>query len=127
MADAEWLNPSAVYSDNHHLEFEWSLLFQNLPLIAAHGSELPNTGDFVARDHHGLPVLLVRQADGSVKAFLNVCRHRASRASPADASAASHASSTPGRTASTVGWLPCRTTTGSRTSTVSSTGWWSCP
>ncbi|MEA3216517.1 MAG: hypothetical protein QOJ19_2673 [Acidimicrobiia bacterium] len=79
MADAEWLNPSAVYSDTHHLELEWRLLFQNLPLIAAHGSELPNTGDFVARDHHGLPLLLVRQADGSVKAFLNVCRHRASR------------------------------------------------
>jgi phenylpropionate dioxygenase-like ring-hydroxylating dioxygenase large terminal subunit len=79
MADAEWLNPSSVYGDPHHLELERGLLFDGLPLVVAHGTELPASGDFVTRDVLGVPLLLVRQVNGSVKAFLNVCRHRASR------------------------------------------------
>ncbi|GAB2857905.1 aromatic ring-hydroxylating dioxygenase subunit alpha [Actinocorallia aurea] len=49
------------------------------PHIVAHTDELPNPGDFITTDLIGTPLLVVRQNDGSVKAFSNVCRHRGAR------------------------------------------------
>lgn len=49
------------------------------PQIAAHASELPGAGHFLTRRIAGLPVLLTRDDDGAVHAFLNVCRHRGAR------------------------------------------------
>ena len=36
-------------------------------------------GDYLTHDYSGMPLLLVRQLDGSLRAFLNVCRHRGAR------------------------------------------------
>lgn len=79
MAGAEMLNPVGEYHDPAFLAREQDALFRRLPLLVGHGSELAEPGDFVADDVSGVPVLVVRQADGSVKAFLNVCRHRGSK------------------------------------------------
>ncbi len=54
-------------------------LFRRFPQAVASSSELPGPGSWVARDRYGIPLLLVRQEDGSVHAFLNVCRHRGAR------------------------------------------------
>jgi phenylpropionate dioxygenase-like ring-hydroxylating dioxygenase large terminal subunit len=51
-------------------------LFRTLPLLVAHASELPEPGSFIVRDVLGTSVLVVRQEDDSVAAFLNMCRHR---------------------------------------------------
>ena len=40
---------------------------------------LPNPGDSLTHDWTGVPILIVRQADRSLRAFLNVCRHRGAR------------------------------------------------
>ncbi len=53
-------------------------LFRPLPLIAAHASELA-PGQVMANDDYELPLLLTRDADGTFRAFLNVCRHRGMR------------------------------------------------
>jgi phenylpropionate dioxygenase-like ring-hydroxylating dioxygenase large terminal subunit len=45
----------------------------------AHASSLAAPGDFVTHDHLGVPLLLVRNDDGELHAFLNVCRHRGTR------------------------------------------------
>ncbi len=45
----------------------------------AHHSEIPNPGDFVARDIAGESLLVVRGDDGDLRTFFNVCRHRGSR------------------------------------------------
>lgn len=50
-----------------------------LPQIAAHGSELPDAGSFVTLELAGAPLLLVRDKDGTARAFYNVCRHRGAR------------------------------------------------
>jgi phenylpropionate dioxygenase-like ring-hydroxylating dioxygenase large terminal subunit len=42
----------------------------------AHAAELPNRGDFVTRELLGESVIVVRQDDDAVQAYLNVCRHR---------------------------------------------------
>lgn len=44
--------------------------------MAARDEEFPDPGDTVVYDNLGKSVLLVRQADGGVKAFWNVCLHR---------------------------------------------------
>ena len=36
----------------------------------------PKPGDYVTEDVAGMPVLMTRGADGEVKAFANICRHR---------------------------------------------------
>jgi phenylpropionate dioxygenase-like ring-hydroxylating dioxygenase large terminal subunit len=51
-------------------------IFGRVPSIVAHSSELPEPGDFIT---HQLPrnkVIVARQKDGGVKAFVNLCRHR---------------------------------------------------
>ncbi len=44
--------------------------------MAARDEEFPEPGDLVVYDNLGRSVILVRQADRSVKAFWNVCLHR---------------------------------------------------
>jgi len=53
-------------------------LFRPLPLIVGHASELA-AGQVLAHDDVELPLLLTRDADGTFRAFLNVCRHRGMR------------------------------------------------
>ena len=40
---------------------------------------LPRPGDWMTHDYAGVPILLARRDDGSLAAFLNVCRHRGAR------------------------------------------------
>lgn len=57
-------------------------LFKRFPQPVAASSELPAPGSWLARDFSGTPLLLVRQENGDVHAFLNVCRHRGARVAP---------------------------------------------
>ena len=45
--------------------------------VLAHVCQLESSGDHVVADLAGLPVLAVRGKDGQIRAFHNVCRHRA--------------------------------------------------
>ncbi|HJV84507.1 MAG TPA: Rieske (2Fe-2S) protein, partial [Noviherbaspirillum sp.] len=54
------------------LEKMWPRVWQ----FAAREEEMLNTGDVVLYENAGRSYLLTRQADGSVKAFHNVCLHR---------------------------------------------------
>jgi len=40
---------------------------------------LAKPGDYLTEDVAGMPVLMTRGADGTVKAFANICRHRGAR------------------------------------------------
>ena len=57
---------------------EVQTLFRGRPLIVAHASELA-AGQVMAHDGYGLPLLIARDAQGAVRCFLNVCRHRGMR------------------------------------------------
>ena len=54
-------------------------IFGTYPIVAAHSSELPRRFDFHRTQLPNNEVLLVRQEDESVRAFVNVCRHRGAR------------------------------------------------
>ncbi len=64
------------YIDPQRFDQELAKLFQPSMNLVAHASELGEPGAFLTRDLLGAPVLLARGEDGTVRAFLNVCRHR---------------------------------------------------
>lgn len=58
---------------------ERALVFRRHPIIAAHVSELPGPGDFVTEEVGGVPLVILRDATGQVRVFVNACRHRSAR------------------------------------------------
>lgn len=68
--------PASTYTDPELFEREKRQIFRRLPLMVAPSCELPEPGDYKAMDICGVPLLLARQRDGSVGAFLNMCTHR---------------------------------------------------
>lgn len=68
--------PASSYTDPELYEREKEKIFKRLPLMLAPSCEIPNPGDYKAMDVAGVPVLITRQKDGSVVAFLNMCTHR---------------------------------------------------
>ena len=68
--------PAASYCDEKVYRQEIDRIFKKLPLMLAFTAEMPNPGDYKAMDAVGMPVLITRDKDGTVRAFLNVCSHR---------------------------------------------------
>jgi 3-phenylpropionate/trans-cinnamate dioxygenase alpha subunit len=69
------ISPEIFISEEIY-QMELERLFGRTWLFLAHDSMFPNPGDFFSTYMGGDPVIIARQKDGSVKAFLNVCRHR---------------------------------------------------
>jgi phenylpropionate dioxygenase-like ring-hydroxylating dioxygenase large terminal subunit len=67
------------YNGGEVAEAERRLVFGRVPIVVAHGSEMADPGDFMTLQMPRNNVLLVRQQDRGVKAFVNVCRHRGAR------------------------------------------------
>lgn len=66
-------------------------LLRRVPQPVAAASALATPGAWLSTDCMGVPLLLVRQDDGAVQAFLNVCRHRGARVVPAGSGAEARA------------------------------------
>jgi phenylpropionate dioxygenase-like ring-hydroxylating dioxygenase large terminal subunit/AcrR family transcriptional regulator len=71
--------PPWVYLDPEFHELEIEYIFRRHWLLAGHVSQAPNTGDYMTLDVAGERALVIRDGDGKLRAFHNVCRHRASR------------------------------------------------
>lgn len=67
------------YLDTQQFANEEQTLFRRLPLVLGHASQLPESGDFLTRDVCGVPVILLRDNQGVLRAFINVCKHRGGR------------------------------------------------
>lgn len=80
LSEAPYWNPAERYTSEAHFQREIECLFGGqLPLLAGFSPDLSAPGCWLTYDMPGAPVFLTRRADGSVKAFLNICRHRGSR------------------------------------------------
>jgi phenylpropionate dioxygenase-like ring-hydroxylating dioxygenase large terminal subunit len=79
LADGVYRNPVSDYTCVQQAARERDLFFRRSPLCIGLSCLLPRSGSFLTHDYVGVPMLLVRQADGSLRAFLNVCRHRGAR------------------------------------------------
>jgi len=67
------------YLDPAELERETLALFRRRPVIVAHVSEVPEPGDFTTENVCGVPLIILRDTDRTVRVFVNACRHRGSR------------------------------------------------
>jgi choline monooxygenase len=68
--------PRAAYTDPHFFQLELERVFgRNWTYVGAAG-EIPDAGDAIPLTLGAMPIVLVRQRDGTVRAFHNVCRHR---------------------------------------------------
>jgi choline monooxygenase len=67
------------YTDPAVLEAEQQLIFERTWQLAGHISALPTTGSYVTARAGNQPVLIVRDDHHRLRAYRNVCRHRASR------------------------------------------------
>ena len=77
--DAVTASPVSRYTCPDRFARERDALFRRLPAIVAHTGELAEPDGFLTRRYCGLPLLLTRDDEGAVHAFLNVCRHRGTR------------------------------------------------
>jgi phenylpropionate dioxygenase-like ring-hydroxylating dioxygenase large terminal subunit len=71
--------PASAYTDPAHFNREWRDLFQAMPVPVAPSALLPDRNMSVTHDGFGLPILLTRDGDHRLRAFMNVCRHRGTR------------------------------------------------
>ena len=69
--------PGYLYSDPAVFAEEKRRLFYKSWQLVAHESELPNAGDYVCATIVDQSVFALRGSDGDVRAFFNVCQHRA--------------------------------------------------
>lgn len=69
--------PAWTYDNAEFNALECEAIFMRTWQLMCHVSDIPNAGDYVALDLAGQPVFAVRSSDNEVRAFHNVCRHRA--------------------------------------------------
>ena len=71
--------PGSWYTDPGVFSREQQAIFGRQWLCAARGGDMPAPGQFQVVTAGSESVLVVRQRDGRLQAFLNVCRHRGAR------------------------------------------------
>ena len=72
-------NPVEHYTSASQLDKEMRVLFRDFPIIVAHSSQLDSAGQYITHNDTGVPLLVTRNRDRQIKAFINVCRHRGAR------------------------------------------------
>ena len=68
--------PFRWYTDEEVLRQERSSIFARSWQYGGRAEQVAQPGSFVTVDAGGIPILVTRDADGALRAFLNVCRHR---------------------------------------------------
>ena len=68
--------PTRWYSDPAIFQRELERIHRRAWHFATHTGELAETGATALRTVAGVPIVLVRGADGAIRGFLNICRHR---------------------------------------------------
>jgi len=71
--------PAWIYHDAEFFEAERKAVFRNSWQLVCHLNDVPQPGDFHTFEFFGESVVVLRAEDGAVRAFHNVCRHRAAR------------------------------------------------
>ncbi len=67
---ADWYTREDIYRR------ELSEIFRKTWQYATHVSKVKNVGDYVTLNIAETPIVVVRDTDGTLKAYLNICRHR---------------------------------------------------
>jgi choline monooxygenase len=69
--------PAVCYTQPEFTDREQRAVFARTWQLVAHATQLAVPGDHVVAEIAGVPLVVVRDADGRLRALHNVCRHRA--------------------------------------------------
>lgn len=76
------LIPAERYTSAEFMKLEWERVWTKVWLLGGRSCDIPEPGDYICTDIGKESVLIVRQQDGTVRAFPNVCLHRGNRLRP---------------------------------------------
>lgn len=76
MVDEVFEYDLSIYADPAVAEAEQARIFERLPMLAMHSSQVPEPGSYATVRLNRSTALVTRGKDGAVRAFLNTCRHR---------------------------------------------------
>ena len=68
-----------VYISPELFALEQQHFLANTWIFVAHASQLPKPGDFITLDIAGRPLLVIRQADSSIRVLYNRCAHKGAK------------------------------------------------
>jgi choline monooxygenase len=72
-----WTLPAHLYTDPATFAAEKEKIFARTWQVVGHASQVEKAGDYFTTQLLGEPLLFVRGAEGTLRGFYNVCRHRA--------------------------------------------------
>ena len=72
-----WTLPARLYHDPAILVAEKERIFSQTWQVVGHRDQVASLGDYFTATLIGEPLLIVRGAEGKLRGFYNVCRHRA--------------------------------------------------
>ena len=71
--------PITIYTCPDYFKKEKEILFKEFPLMVGFSSQLPNAGDYITHNLTQTPIIVIRDKDEKLKAYVNTCRHRGAR------------------------------------------------
>jgi len=74
--EASMINDASTYVDPERFAIEQRVLFREGPVFFGMSADLAAPGSWRSMRFDGIPIVVVRQADGSLRALVNICRHR---------------------------------------------------
>ena len=75
LGTVQWHEPVEHYTSQSRYEQEIALLRQR-PVVFCPSAAIPDAGSYISRTAAGTPLLVVRDNELQVRAFINACRHR---------------------------------------------------
>lgn len=66
----------SIYTDEELHELEVQNIFEKDWVFLCHESQIPNPGDYYSTFIGRQPVLVIRDKEGEINAFINACAHR---------------------------------------------------
>jgi phenylpropionate dioxygenase-like ring-hydroxylating dioxygenase large terminal subunit len=72
------IDPSR-YTSAEFMRLEWQRMWTKVWLLGGRECDIPEAGDFIVSEIGRESILLVRQHDGTIRGFYNVCQHRGNR------------------------------------------------
>ncbi len=71
--------PVRNYTEPDIFEREMNTVFRDFPMVAGHASHVREPGAYLLSDWDKFPYVVVRDNEGVLRGFLNICRHRGAR------------------------------------------------
>ena len=76
LADAPLVRPASIYTGVETCEREREALFRSQAVVVGLSCDAPKAGDYFTASIAEVPVVVIRGGDGTIAAFVNLCRHR---------------------------------------------------